>query len=593
MRQHLLFGKQLSLFILLCMLLSWQQPAFAKKKKKDKSTSEAGKKNDYALQSLFIDGTKAYLLGNNEEAVAKFNEVLKKDKNNAAAYYQLSRIAFENGNAAKALSFINSAINIDPKNEYYFMYQAEEKASLGDYEGAAKAYETLTKLYPRDYDNYFSLGYMLTKANKYREAIDAYNLLEQKTGVSEELTFQKQPLFIKLGKIDEGAKDIEKLVKAYPDEPRYIGLIGELYEANKQYDKAIEAYNRVFAVEPDNAEAMLALSEVYRKKGDEAKRLEYINKVFGNKNIDIDTKIYSFIPFVERLQKDSSTESRDAVMKMADMIVAAHPDNIKAVTVRADALLNSNKKSEALAEYLKAISMDEAPGTVWVQIYLLDAEMEQYDSLIAHTKLGISKNPKDVLGYFYNALGYQNKKEYSPAFNTLQKGFDVMKSNKPDAFTYTPQLKLQMLISLGDVAFELKKYETSDSAYDAALEIDPNNATVLNNYAYYLSERNIKLEKAERMSKKSNLLVDNNSAFIDTYAWIMYKMKNYKEALEWMEQAMQIPDSKERAELLTHYGDILYKVGRVDDAMQQWQKAIDKGGDKTLLQDKIKNKKAD
>ena len=168
-----------------------------------------------------------------------------------------------------------------------------------------------------------------------------------------------------------------------------------------------------------------------------------------------------------------------------------------------------------------------------------------------------------------------------------------MKSNKPDAFTYTPQLKLQMLISLGDVAFELKKYETSDSAYDAALEIDPNNATVLNNYAYYLSERNIKLEKAERMSKKSNLLVDNNSAFIDTYAWIMYKMKNYKEALEWMEQAMQIPDSKERAELLSHYGDILYKVGRVDDAMQQWQKAIDKGGDKILLQDKIKNKKAD
>ena len=156
---------------------------------------------------------------------------------------------------------------------------------------------------------------------------------------------------------------------------------------------------------------------------------------------------------------------------------------------------------------------------------------------------------------------------------------------------FTPQLKLQMLISLGDISFELKNYTRSDSSYEAALEIDPNNATVLNNYAYYLSERDDKLEKAERMSKKSNLLVDNNSAFIDTYAWIMYKMKNYKEALEWMEQAMELPDAVERPELLTHYGDILYKLGQTDKAIEQWEKALQKGGDKTALESKIKNRK--
>ena len=165
----------------------------------------------------------------------------------------------------------------------------------------------------------------------------------------------------------------------------------------------------------------------------------------------------------------------------------------------------------------------------------------------------------------------------------------LQQKNKEDISKFSPQLKLQMLISLGDVSFELKNYERSDSAYEAALEIDPNNATVLNNYAFYLSERDDNLEKAERMSKKSNLLVDNNSAFIDTYAWIMFKMKNYKEALEWMEQAMVLPDAQERPELLTHYGDILAKSGQQEKAIEQWQKALTKGGDKVSLENKIKN----
>jgi Tfp pilus assembly protein PilF len=71
----------------------------------------------------------------------------------------------------------------------------------------------------------------------------------------------------------------------------------------------------------------------------------------------------------------------------------------------------------------------------------------------------------------------------------------------------------------------------------------------------------------------------------------MYKMKNYKEALEWMEQAMELPDAVERPELLTHYGDILYKLGQTDKAIEQWEKALQKGGDKTALESKIKNRK--
>lgn len=577
--------------LLSLFLLVHSNAVFAKKKKKSKTTeiSNVVTKEDVEQQAIFISGVQAYLLGNSQEAITRFNEVLRMNPKNDAAYYELSRIAFESKNMDKAIEYATKAIEINPNNEFYYQYLAEAKGEKNDYAGAAKTYEKLIKLKPKEYDYYYDWAYMLSKAEKYSDAIDVYNLLESKIGVQEELVFQKQPLFIKQGKIEESVQDIEKLVKAYPDELRYIGLIGEVYQANKMYDKAIKSYNRILEKDSDNSEALMSIAETYRKMGDSKKHDEYIQKIFKNEHIDIDTKILTFIPYIERLSKDTS--SNDAVLKMADMLVAMYPNDVKTITARADVLYNIGKKKEAQEAYVKAISLNDVPNTVWIQLYILDAELEDYDHLTEITKQGIQKNPKDPFGYFYHALAQQQKNNNQAAADVLLKSFEVKRELANDLTVYTPQLTLQMLITLGDVSFQLKNYERADSSYEAALEIDPNNATVLNNYAYYLSERNTKLEKAERMSKKSNLLEDNNSAFLDTYAWIMYKMKNYKEALVWIEQALELPDAQNRAELLTHYGDILFKLGEVDKAIIQWEKAMGKGGDKVALENRIKNKK--
>ena len=274
---------KLSLFILLFSASIFI--AYAKKEKKpkqDKSTSVAAPltKKDVEEQALFIEGMQAYLLGNSQEAIAKFNEVLRRDPKNDAALYELAKIAFEAGNMDKTIEFAQNAIKINPNNEYYYQYLAEAKGEKQDFQGAAKVYDALIKLMPKEYDYYYDWAYMLSKAERYKDAIDVYNQLEQKTGVQEELIFQKQPLFIKLGKIEDCVNDIEKLVKIYPSETRYIGLIGEVYRSNKMYDKAIQTYNRILAIDANNAEALLALAETYKSKGDNGKHDEYIQKVF-------------------------------------------------------------------------------------------------------------------------------------------------------------------------------------------------------------------------------------------------------------------------------------------------------------------------
>ena len=115
--------------------------------------------------------------------------------------------------------------------------------------------------------------------------------------------------------------------------------------------------------------------------------------------------------------------------------------------------------------------------------------------------------------------------------------------------------------------------------------MEPDNASVLNNYAYYLSERNEQLEKAERMSKRSNELSPGQMSYQDTYAWVLFRLGRYADARTWVEKAIVAGASDGVS--LEHYGDILFELGDRDAAMKNWRMAKEAGGASQLIDRKI------
>ena len=114
----------------------------------------------------------------------------------------------------------------------------------------------------------------------------------------------------------------------------------------------------------------------------------------------------------------------------------------------------------------------------------------------------------------------------------------------------------------------------------------PDDATTLNNYAYYLSVRGEQLEKAERMSKRSNELAPGQPSYQDTYAWVLFRSKKFVEARTWMEKAIAgSPDPD--GELLEHHADILFELGETAAALEQWKLAKARGGASDLIDRKI------
>jgi Tfp pilus assembly protein PilF len=148
-----------------------------------------------------------------------------------------------------------------------------------------------------------------------------------------------------------------------------------------------------------------------------------------------------------------------------------------------------------------------------------------------------------------------------------------------------------MYTLLGDVYNSAKQYTASDSTYDKALKLDPNNATLLNNYGYYLSVRGARLEDAERMSKKSLEIRKDEPTFLDTYGWILYKEGKYDKALEFIKKAITANGDNADGTVWEHLGDIYFKLNDVDKAVDSWKKAKEKGTDSIDIDKKIKDKK--
>jgi Tfp pilus assembly protein PilF len=144
----------------------------------------------------------------------------------------------------------------------------------------------------------------------------------------------------------------------------------------------------------------------------------------------------------------------------------------------------------------------------------------------------------------------------------------------------------QFYSSLGGAYNKTKDFQKSDEAYDKAILLNPNDVFTLNNYAYYLSLRKTKLDRAEQLIKRALEESNGNANFFDTYAWVLFQKANYPEALVWIEKAINSTASPS-AEVREHYGDILFKNNKIDAAVEQWKMAQQGGKASTDLNNKI------
>jgi len=528
-------------------------------------------------EALFLDGMKYFMLEDYQQALQLFQKAYTVTPDNAALNYKIGETYLQLKNAEAAMPFAKAAVNLEKQNAYYYLLVAQLHTDQKQFNEAAQAFNDLLRNVPNSEEYLFNLADLYLSQSRFDDALKTYDRIEKQFGEMEQLLVNRQQIYLRQKNVDRAIQEGNKLLAANPTEVRYYLSQAELLNASKKPDEAIAVLDQALRLEPNNPFAHLMLSDLNRQKGNKAASEKEVKIAFASPELDIDTKVRILVDFIRQLP---NPEIEGTALELVDLTIETHPEEAKAYAVAGDLQTIVKKKEQARDNYLKAVKLDDSHFKIWQQIVLLDAELSQAEAMVTHSEKALELFPNQAIFWFYNGTGHLITKDYTKAVKSLEYGKRLSAGE--------PELLVQFNMQLGDGYNSLKDYPKSNEAYDAVLTQDEDNEHVLNNYSYFLSLRNENLPKAITMAERLVKLHPTNATYLDTYAWVLYKNGNYTEARKYLEQAVAISDD---ATIVEHYGDVLFKLGKKEEAVSQWQKAKLKGEASAFIDKKIKDKK--
>lgn len=512
------------------------------------------------VQYCYLEALKQKNKGDFAEAHDLLYYCYSMDPENIAVLAELSNMSITAGKYAKAKKYMNTTLELDPDN--YWVRQALAHLYLNTSENvkAAETYEDIIRRHPKRHDNYYYLANIYTRQQEYAKAVEAWDKLENAVGLNEQIAVEKFKLLVKMGKSRKAFGEIDKLIDAYPNQPKHKVLKADLYSAVGKDKQAIKLYNKILKENPNDPIINNQIGAYYLKKEEYGKSMKYLLNVLRNKDADLKLK-----DNILSVSTDSIMEpyfSDDIFKEMIEM----HPSESFCYWRYAEFMMMKN--SPAFVQYMeKALELNPDIEAGWGILYdwhLSNNDKERAEKVLKEALKHFPENGK----FLYDLADlYIEQKKNTEAIDLLQKATVAFKS--VNSF----ELASFVQGAIGDIYTSMKEMDKAFVAYDSALVLNENNITVLNNYAYYLSEKGINLDKAELMSGKAVKEESNNPSYLDTYAWIYFKKGNYTLALLYIEQAMKNGGENSVA-VLEHYGDILFKSGDKEKAVKMWRNAF-------------------
>lgn len=536
-----------------------------------------GKPDKKKNATYFSNGLQSKYREDTEGAIRNFEQALRFMPDDAASMYELSEQYSNAGRIEEAFNMIQKAAKIEPENKWYQMRLGLFYRNLEQYNDFIKLYEKLTQKYPEDPDMLSELidAYLVTE--NYSKALEKMDLLEQQVGENEFITEQRLQVFKRQGNTKKVVSELEKLIEQNPDNIRYYGLLASFYAENGKIKEAIKTYEKIEEINPEHPYINVSLLELYDMTGDKDKAFDELLAAIRNKNLDITTKANTYDYWMNKNQGASNIDEQ--ARQCGEAFVETHPDNKLGYLILGSCYFIEENAVKSKELYQKVLAIDSTDFFGWQNLIVSESRLNENEAVRDHAVAALKYYPMQPVFYWYAGVANAVMENNEDAISYLEKGrrytSDKMQMSEFDAF-------------LGDIYHQQGEEDKAFDAYDRTLRNNPDNALVLNNYAYYLSLRGERLEEALEMAIRANELVPDNVYYTDTYAWVLYKLGRYKEAEKIMKKCLGLEKNPSGANL-EHYGDILLKLGKESEAMEYWKKAQQAGGASKELDQKLKH----
>ncbi|NRA52224.1 MAG: tetratricopeptide repeat protein [Phaeodactylibacter sp.] len=534
------------------------------------------------VQELFIDASREKMLGNYEEAVKILESILRKDRENATAAFELARIYEATSDQERSLKYAADAAAWDNTNIWYFKFLADLQQQAGQFKAAAEAYERVVELEPNNEQGYFRHAFLLVKANDIKSALKVYDALESRIGISEEVIRRKHMLYLGQREDKKAAAELQRLIDAYPSDASYRHLLAGFYEQIGEDKKAKEVYKEILLVDPENGKAKMALAGQSGQQSDEMRFLEALKGPFASSETKIDAKIAKVGPFIQKVADTGDASLANALLELTNILEEVHPDDAKGFAASGDLLYHTGRKEEAAEKYLQSVELNNSNFLVWEQILQIYVETYQYSTLRGFSERTMDYYPNQPIVYYMNALADYHLGNPDNAMGTLQQAA-FMAGGNTRALVLVHSLQ-------GLIHHFANDSKAADEAFGKALATDASAPPALARYAYVLALRGEEVKEAEKMARKANELLPGQAEYQMSLGWVLYQQGDFKEAQAWIQRALDNGGDQSPV-ILEHMGDTVYQSGKTEEAVSYWKKARAAGADSSALEQKIEQRK--
>ena len=570
-------------FLLLMLMIGQAMAAGSKKKVVDRGITDQDKrKAEYIYMQAQV--YKA------QDSIASYYDLVKYayelDSTNTAIafYYGYLMVLKDNSTDLeknRGLELMKRHVDAHPEDYYETSYFSDACMSLRHNDMGLQAIERLAEINPNKTEVQMRLAAAYVRNEKFAEALKVYEKIEDFEGKSVEITAYKAALCSQLGDTIGAITEMRNLYNTAPANVNFNLIMSELFKQYNMQDSAIYYLDQAQRLDPENGNVYFAKAQYYDEIGDSVNYDKQIYNALVSNDLPVETKLDVLTQYTQtQLIRNDST---DRVNNLFKVLIEQHPHEPKVHELYSMYYSTIKDYKHAIEEIGYEVDLDPTNAEAWQRLMVVNIMDDNYAGAIKAAEKALEYNPENLDLYRYIAPSYYQMKEYDKAIVTYDKALTLVDSTK------NVELYSDLLCGKGDVYVELGDSARGFEYYERSLSIAPGNTGTMNNYAYFLSLCGKNLDKAESMAAKAVYSNPNNSTFIDTYAWVFFKKKNYDMALLYIKSAIDNADSPS-ADILEHYGDILYMTGDKENAVNQWEKALELNPTKEVLQRKVLDK---
>ena len=527
--------------------------------------------------AFFLDAICQQEKGNNDAAFDLFRHCLEIDSTRSEAYYYLSRYYLALKQKDIALRYSQKTVELEPDNETYLETLANHYLNQGKYPEAIATLERLTEKNRSREDIIGFLVQLYEKEEDYDNAIRTLARLETIEGKSERLSYAKSNLYSQKGDKKAAIAEMKMLADQYPNDNNYRCLYANTLYINGQKKKAVAIYDKVLKEEPNNRNAQMALLAYYNDQKDTANVNSMIERVLFNKNASTDDRVALMRQVIGESEQHGGDSTR-VLQLFHRLLDSPQADSDLALFCASYMNLKKMPNDSIRLVLEKVLEMQPDHAAARLQLVSYAWQADDRDRIIELCRDARQYNPDEMAFYYYQGIAYYQKGQLDDALNAFQNGIGVINSDSD------PTIVSDFYAVLGDIMYQKGMEKESIAAYDSCLVWKDDNISCLNNYAYHLSEKGIRLDEAEQMSFRTIKAEPNNATYLDTYAWVLFMQKRYEESRKYIDLTLE-NDSDTSAEVLEHAGDIYYHVDEKERAVEFWQKALERASENPDVKD--------